>query len=143
MNLRNKKTGKLYEWCSIMVKKNRKSVKLIVAEKEDCKFTVEDDGETYYYKSFEQMCEEWETVEDPRPEYLIDDKNIRYRLRKWMEAIDISLDTHLTGVQSGAYGLIIECGDNRIVFRYYKKLLHRNRRKTGFVTMRELIGEKE
>jgi len=142
MNLRNKKTGKLYEWCSIMVKKNRKGVKLIVAEKEDCKFTVEDDGETYYYKSFKQMCKEWETVEDPRPEDpLIEDKDIRNRLRKWMEVIGISLDTPLTGGQSGANGLIIECGENRIAFCYYKKLLYR--RKTGFVTMRELIGEEE
>lgn len=134
MNLRNKKTGKLYEWCSIMVKKNRKSVKLLVAEKED------DDREIYYYESFEKMCEEWETVEDPQPkEPLIEDKDIRNRLRKWIEVIDISLDTHLTRVQCGSCGLIIECGDNRIAFHYYKDLLHP--RKTGLVTMRELIGE--
>lgn len=88
MNLRNKKTGKLYEWCSIMVKKNRKSVKLLVAEKEDCKFIVEDDGETYYYESFEKMCEEWETVEDPQPkEPLIEDDKARKVFREWADLI--------------------------------------------------------
>ena len=82
MNLRNKKTGKLYEWCSIMVKKNRKSVKLLVAEKED------DDREIYYYESFEKMCEEWETVEDPQPkEPLIEDKKARKLFREWADLI--------------------------------------------------------
>ena len=78
MKLRNKKTDKLYEWCSILVKKNRKSVKLLVAEKYD------DDREIYYYESFEKMCEEWETVEDPQPkEPLIEDEKVRKVFREW------------------------------------------------------------
>lgn len=82
MKLRNKKTGKLYEWCSILVKKNRKSVKLLVAEKDD------DDREIYYYESFEKMCEEWETVEDPRPkEPLIEDEKARKVFREWAELL--------------------------------------------------------
>jgi hypothetical protein len=91
------------------------------------------------YMTIKEFNEDWEDYKPAEP--LIDDKDIRNRLRKWMEAIDISLDTHLTRVQSGDYGLIIESGDNRIAFCYYKKLLHR--RKTGLVTMRELIGEEE
>lgn len=86
MNLRNKKTGKLYEWCNIMVKKNRKSVKLLVAEKED------DDREIYYYESFEKMCEEWETVEDPQPkEPLIEDEKARNVFREWADLIGAEL----------------------------------------------------
>lgn len=125
MNLRNKKTGKLYEWCSIMVKKNRKSVKLLVAEKED------DDREIYYYESFEKMCEEWETVEDPQPkEPLIKDEKIRKAVRAWAEAngiervwhecascwlrgngLSIEMENEVDELEQGNYTITELCGE--------------------------------
>ena len=127
MKLRNKRTGKIVELEKILFK-NTQTEDLLKWK------TYEPN-----VNSLAELNEEWEDYKPTEP--LIDDKDIRNRLRKWIEATGISLDTHLTGVQSGAYGLIIECGDNRIAFRYYKKLL--SRKKTGLATMRELIGEEE
>lgn len=121
MKLRNKKTGEIWD---------------IPHYKE---ITMDDGKNKYTYKSLAEVNENWEDYKPAEPP--IDDKDIRNRLRKWIEAIGISLDTHLTRVQSGDYGLIIESGDNRIAFRYYKKLL--SCKKTGLATMRELIGEEE
>lgn len=142
MKLRNKKTGKVFDVivreksngdgeysiivCNLRALRSARSVSSILGE----------------YDSLAKFNEDWEDYKPIEP--LIDDKDIRNRLKKWMEAIGISLDTCLTRMQSGDYGLIIECGDNRIAFRYYKKLLYRRKtRKTDLVTMRELIGEKE
>lgn len=103
-------------------------------------FAVEINGERVAeYKGLDAVAVDWKDYKPVEP--IIDDKHIREKLRKWMEAIGISLDTGLTAAQSGAYGLIIEYKDNRIAFYHYKKLI--NRRKTGLATMRELIGEEE
>lgn len=130
MNLRNKKTGEINKLLGAKMEMGIICLNIQFQHREP---------KAYFYNSLAELNEEWEDYKPIEP--LIDDKDIRNRLRKWMEVIDISLDNHLTRVQCGSCGLIIECGDNRIAFRYYEKLLHR--RKTGLVTMRELIGEEE
>lgn len=131
MNLRNKKTGESGELHYYPDKAYHFAV------------STKDPTQTGIYKTLGELLQDWTDfiVHEPT-EPLIDDKDIRNRLRKWMEAIGISLDNHLTRVQSGDCGLIIESGDNRIAFRYYKKLLYRRKtRKTDLLTIRELIGE--
>ena len=135
MKLRNKKTGKLYEWCSILVKKNRKSVKLLVAEKDD------DDREIYYYESFEKMCEEWETVEDPQPKKpLIKDEKIRKAVRAWADANKFTIFI-VNNKQSNTFEIrgLTDIGDAYGCSIYFKGIISKTNNITYTIT--ELCGE--
>ena len=83
MKLREKKTGKIYNWALIGIKDSEKRIKLFYHKDEDWKFKYGSEPNFCYYEDFGGLLSEFEIYEPVDP--LIKDEKIRKAVRAWAE----------------------------------------------------------